>query len=63
MVNEPDPAAKDRAVLERYVQEKLGASIAAVELACMTFNEENIYPLDQGLNKGTLDALVRFISA
>ena len=51
MVNEPDPAAKDRAVLEKYVQERLGASIAAVELACMTFDETKIYPLDQGLNK------------
>ena len=51
MVNESDHSSKDDATIERYVREKLGAGGAGFNLACMTFNEEMLYPLDQGLNK------------
>ena len=51
MVNESDHSSKDDATIERYVREKLGAGGAGFNLACMTFNEETLYPLDQGLNK------------
>ena len=57
MVNESDRSAKDDASIEGYVREKLGAGGARIELACMTFDEEKLYPLDQGLNKVRVPSL------
>lgn len=51
MVNESDCDAKDEATIERYVQEKLTTAASSIETACVTFCEERLYPLDQGLNK------------
>ncbi len=54
MVNEPDRAAKDRhgKGLESFGRKRLGPDHRPpIEFACMTFDEDTIYSLDDGLNK------------
>lgn len=54
MVNESDAQAKDDATVETYVEKQLRSGLGSVQVACMTFDEERLYPLDHGLNKVAL---------
>ncbi len=56
MVNESDPAAKDAhgEEMESFGRDRLGSEHRpSIEFACMTFDEDMIYPLDEGRNKAS----------
>ena len=57
--NELSESRKDNADVEAYVTEGLHSHI---KMACMTFKERALYPLDEGLNSRSVQALLSFIT-
>ena len=61
--NELSNSQKDHTTIENYVMSQLQHCCAPTEVACLTFKEQELYPLAEGLNARSVQALISFAAS